>query len=377
MKKILQVDDDAVVLEIYRQKFVRNGFEVETATDGLAAVRSLSASRPDLVVLDLMMPKLSGVDVLKFIRGRPAVAPIPVVILTNSFMGLRGQEASSLGVERAISKSECTPARLLAIANDVISGKPAAAAPPPAPAEATEAGNQVRAAFMGNRAVTLATLRELYAQFLKAGDDAARGLALDNFYRKVHYVTALAGLAQCPEIALLCGAFEALLFELREKPRYINPSSLRTISQALDFLAVLFEGAHRKASPTPLNAQVLVVDDDPLSNRLVVAALNRAHLKGRSTENPLLALELLKQSHYDLVLLDVEMPHMTGFDLCRRLRSLPGYAQTPVIYVTGRSDFENRALSALTTGTDLIGKPVFAIELAVKAVTHLIQSRRV
>ena len=127
MKKILQVDDDAVVLEIYRQKFVRNGFEVETATDGLAAVRSLSASRPDLVVLDLMMPKLSGVDVLKFIRGRPAVAPIPVVILTNSFMGLRGQEASSLGVERAISKSECTPARLLAIANDVISGKPAAA----------------------------------------------------------------------------------------------------------------------------------------------------------------------------------------------------------------------------------------------------------
>ena len=376
MKKILQVDDDAVVLEIYRQKFVQNGFEVETATDGLEAVRSLSASRPDLVVLDLMMPKLSGVDVLKFIRRRPAVEPIPVVILTNSFMGLRGQSVSGFGVERAISKTECTPARLLAIANDVIAGKSADTAPPPAPADPAESGNQVRQSFLANASVTLATLRELYGQFLKAGDDSARGLRLDNFYRKVHYVTALAGLAQCPEIALLSGAFEALLFELREKPQYINPSSLRTISQALDFLAVLYEGAHRKVAPGPLKAEVLVVDDDPLSNRLVVAALHRAHLKSRATENPLLALELLRQSHYDLVLLDVEMPHMTGFDLCRRLRSLPGYAQTPVIYVTGRSDFESRAISALTTGTDLIAKPVFAIELAVKAVTHLIQSRR-
>ena len=377
MKKILQVDDDAVVLEIYRQKFVSNGFEVETATDGLEAVRSLSSHQPDLVVLDLMMPRLSGMDVLKFIRSRPALEPIPVVILTNTFMGVRSQAAGSFGVERAISKTECTPAKLLAIANDVIAGNSAETTPPPPPpADTAESGNQVREAFLANTSVTLATLRDLYTQFLKATDDTACGLRLDNFYRKVHYITALAGLAQCPDIALLCGAFEALLFELREKPHYINPSSLRTISQAIDFLGVLFEGAQRKASSAPLKAEVLVVDDDPLSNRLVVAALSRAHLKSRATENPLLALELLKHSHYDLVLLDVEMPHMTGFDLCRRLRSLPGYAQTPVIYVTSRNDFESRALSSLTTGTDLIAKPVFAIELAVKAVTHLIQSRR-
>jgi DNA-binding response OmpR family regulator len=119
---------------------------------------------------------------------------------------------------------------------------------------------------------------------------------------------------------------------------------------------------------------VLVVDDDPLSNHLVVAALRRARLEARAAENPLIGLELLRQRTYDLVLLDIEMPHMTGFDLCRKLRTLPGYARTPVIYVTAHSDFESRSKGVLSGGNDLIAKPVFPIELAVKTVTHLIKS---
>jgi len=71
------------------------------------------------------------------------------------------------------------------------------------------------------------------------------------------------------------------------------------------------------------------------------------------------------------------MPGMDGFELCKRLRLLPGYAQTPVIYVTSHSDFENRTKSVLTGGNDLISKPVFPIELAVKAVTHLLKIRLV
>ena len=82
------------------------------------------------------------------------------------------------------------------------------------------------------------------------------------------------------------------------------------------------------------------MDDDPLSNRLVVAALQRAHLQARSTDDPMVGLQWLKESRFDLVLLDIEMPGMDGFELCRRLRTLPGYQKTPVIYVTSHSDFE-------------------------------------
>jgi CheY-like chemotaxis protein len=71
--------------------------------------------------------------------------------------------------------------------------------------------------------------------------------------------------------------------------------------------------------------------------------------------------------------LDIKMPEMDGFELCHRLRALPGYQKTPVIYITGHSDFETRAKSVLSGGDDLISKPVFPLELTVKAVAHLLK----
>jgi len=73
MKKILLVEDDAVVVEIYRKKFLREGYLVEVAEDGLVALKQLPLVKPDLVVLDLMMPKFNGAEVLKFIRANPVL----------------------------------------------------------------------------------------------------------------------------------------------------------------------------------------------------------------------------------------------------------------------------------------------------------------
>ncbi|HWQ91425.1 MAG TPA: response regulator, partial [Clostridia bacterium] len=90
---------------------------------------------------------------------------------------------------------------------------------------------------------------------------------------------------------------------------------------------------------------------------------------------PLVALELLQRSTFDMVLLDIEMPNMNGLELCRRLRSLPAYTHTPVIFVTGHSDFETRAKSIVSGGDDLISQPVFPMELTVKAVMHLLKKQ--
>jgi len=138
----------------------------------------------------------------------------------------------------------------------------------------------------------------------------------------------------------------------------------------------LIEDARSARRPEALTREVLVVDDDPLANRIALSALSRANLNGRATENPLTALELLAQKHFDLILLDVEMPVLSGFEVCRKLRLLTGYEKTPVIYVTAHSDFESRSRSIISGGNDLIAKPIFPIELAVKAVTHLIRSRQ-
>jgi two-component system, sensor histidine kinase and response regulator len=126
MKKILLVDDDALVLELYRKKLARGGFEVRTAADGLEAIKALGSFRPDLVVLDLLMPKMSGTDVLKFIRTKPALAKLPVVAFTNAFMSEQARLVNSLGVARAVVKGDFTPNQMLALAAELLQRRPPA-----------------------------------------------------------------------------------------------------------------------------------------------------------------------------------------------------------------------------------------------------------
>ena len=123
MITVFLVEDDTVVVQVYRAKLLREGFGVEVAENGLVAVKMLAAVKPDVVVLDLMMPKLSGVDVLKYIRSTPVLKETPVIILSNAHMTKLAQEAAAIGVERALLKSSCTPSQLIAVINDLLSGK--------------------------------------------------------------------------------------------------------------------------------------------------------------------------------------------------------------------------------------------------------------
>jgi CheY-like chemotaxis protein len=372
----------------------------------VAAIQALRDGKPDVVVLDLMMPKFTGVDVLKFIRSQPQFKTLPVVVLSNSYMNQLAAGAAALGVQKALLKVRCSPSVLLGIINDLLAGRtssedtshllavpdqipatppasaridsrgPAPPAPPPgdAPtAAAAEFQAKARRSFLQNAPATCTAMRSLCQAFATAAKDSERDQRLQDFYRKVHFIAATAGLAECHHLAQMASAFEALLFELISKPASVTPSVLRTIACTVDFLALLFDCALDADVEAPLSAQALVVDDDPLNNRLVVAALHRAQIQARSTDDPIVGLQWLKENRFDLALLDIEMPGMDGFELCRRLRTLPGYQKIPVIYVTSHSDFESRARSVLSGGNDLISKPVFPMELAVKAVTLLLK----
>jgi CheY-like chemotaxis protein len=379
--------------------------QVEAAADGLAAINSLRAGKPDVVVLDLMMPKLTGADVLKFIRSEPDLNALPVVVLSNSYMNQLAAEAAAFGVQKALLKVRCSPALLLRTIREVLEGKPSSddlshllAVPeriPPAPPSPTDRGSaapaplapapakavptaaefiaQARRGFLQDGPATCAALRSLCQAVITAPNEAERDLRLQAFYRKVHFIAATAGLAECHRLAQMASVFEAMLFELIGKPASLTPSVLRTAAATVDFLALLFDCARNADRDVPLSAQALVVDDDALNNRLIVAALQLAQLEARSTNDPLAGLQWLTGTRFDLVLLDIEMPGMDGFEFCRRLRKLPNCQKTAVIFVTSHSDFESRAVSVLSGGDDLISKPVFPLELSVKAVSHLLK----
>jgi CheY-like chemotaxis protein len=406
MKHILFVDDDEIVVHVYRNRLAAQGFQVSTAADGIKAVQFLQSTRPDLVILDLMMPKFTGVDVLKFIRSQPGLAGLPVILLSNSFVSELAAEAMALGVQQALPKARCTPQSLTDAINEVLSGKPpvlnplamqdvpgpsrlansepAPSAPPSlpvspfaAPASASARVPIVAGArrdFAANAPKVRAELHALAQDFNRAQKDTEVNLRLQDFYRRVDFLSAAAGLAGAHHVSLLGSVFAALLFELMHHPPLLTPSVRRTITLTSDFLAMLLDRVESISLTTPPNPRALIVDDDPLSNRLVAAALRNAYFQARSTENPEVALKLARENQFDLVLLDIEMPGMDGLELCKRIRALPGFLRTPVIFVTGHSDFDTRAQSILSGGNDLIAKPVLPLELAVKAVTHLLRN---
>lgn len=409
MKKIFIVEDDAVVVEIYRKKFQQEGYEVGVAEDGLVAMKQLPLAKPDLVVLDLMMPKFTGADVLKFIRAHPDLKHIKVVIFSNAYMTDLAQEAAKAGADCSLLKSSCTPRLLINVVKELLDGTsdtaflkkaaalaaPAPAVPPPryetpapaaplrpmnAPQPETALGAEERARrdLIESGPATLRVIRDLFNSFAERREPQFQQLRLLDFHRKVHFLTGVASMARCNRIAHLASALEAMLFELQERPKFINASSIQTIRNAIDFLEVLFEHAHLEDKQPPLPANilaVLVVDDDAIANRTLVHALSRAEINPTSTDNPFTALRLLQDHRYDLLLLDYLMPGMDGLELYHRVRHMPQYKDTPVIFVTGQVDFQDSAQAILSRGDDVITKPIFPIELAVKALTLLMRSK--
>ncbi|NUO81438.1 response regulator [candidate division KSB1 bacterium] len=121
----------------------------------------------------------------------------------------------------------------------------------------------------------------------------------------------------------------------------------------------------------------ILIDDEPLARQIIrefLLAFPQIEILAEC-ENGKQAVAAINHHKPDLIFLDVQMPGMDGFELCTKIRALPTNKTTPVIFVTSLTDFKSRARSSLSGGNDLIAKPFMFIELAVKALTHVIRGR--
>jgi CheY-like chemotaxis protein len=191
-------------------------------------------------------------------------------------------------------------------------------------------------------------------------------------------VQALGGnpiLTRLPTIARVLAAFEQLLRQLVDKPDCLNQSVQRTMAQTMDLLCALFDGDGREVDL--VMARVLAVDDQQIALRAIMNALEKANLRSQALSDPSAAFRLAQEWQFDLIVLDIEMPGMRGVELCAKLRLLPNYKKTPILFVTSASDFENRAEVCRSGGNDLIAKPFLATELSLKALTLIVKSKAV
>ena len=122
-KTILFAEDDEVLLACYRKPLEKAGYRVITAQDGLTAMQSLFVFVPDLLILDLMLPKFDGEKLLQFIWSPPRLTKVPVIILTSKCFIEPEYEFLMKSAAKYLIKRDCTPELLLEAVREQFSGQ--------------------------------------------------------------------------------------------------------------------------------------------------------------------------------------------------------------------------------------------------------------
>lgn len=122
MAKVLIVEDDQFLLRMYKKKFEVAGFEVEIAGDGEEGLLRMRTTKPDIVLMDIMMPKLNGLDAIVQAKADNLIKNIPVLVLTNLSNTDDAQSAVTNGALGYLVKSDFTPSQVVDKVKEIIGG---------------------------------------------------------------------------------------------------------------------------------------------------------------------------------------------------------------------------------------------------------------
>ena len=107
--KIALIEDDIAIVQMYRTKFENEGYQVETAGDGETGLRLIEEFKPDVVLLDLMMPNMNGMEMLSRVRGTTEGRQLKVIVLTNMGDTETATKVYKMAADDYIVKAEMTP----------------------------------------------------------------------------------------------------------------------------------------------------------------------------------------------------------------------------------------------------------------------------
>ena len=129
MSKVMVVEDDASLREIYSIRITAEGYDVVSAGDGEEALAVAVREKPDLILSDVMMPKISGFDMLDILRSTPETHDIKVVMMTALSSDEQRQRGERLGANRYLVKSQVGIEDVVNTIHEVLGDKPVAAGP--------------------------------------------------------------------------------------------------------------------------------------------------------------------------------------------------------------------------------------------------------
>jgi len=372
MKNILVVEDDPLVAEVYSQKLREQGFGVSVAADGRTGLEMFNNLNVDLVLLDLLLPEIDGLDLLRRMREEFSPQELPVLAFTNAYLGGVVQQAWEAGANQVIPKAGTKASLVIQMIENALADLPRSGASPTRTTSKVEFDPVGRKKFLDSSPETLAALWRPLKQLAGQGYHPDNQACFRELLGVVRPLTTTAVSAGLEGIAQMSSALEALLQELCEAPYRLSPSVLLTIAQAIDVLRSLFTYPHGGSAKNPSGARILVVDDDAFARQAVSSVLSRVNLRTICVDSPVRALKRRTGRGFDLIVLDIEMPDANGFDLCTRFRAMPECRTTPIIFLSMRKELKDRTESVLRGGNDYITKPFLHTELATKALSFVI-----
>lgn len=123
MPKVLIIEDDPLIHRLYKKTFELENYEVELADNGLAGLEIIPNFQPDVILLDIMMPTMNGVEFLSKLKADPATAKTPVVVLTNVSDTNVAHMALSKGAALCLIKSQTDPDDVVAAVKGVLASR--------------------------------------------------------------------------------------------------------------------------------------------------------------------------------------------------------------------------------------------------------------
>ncbi|HXR04469.1 MAG TPA: response regulator [Verrucomicrobiae bacterium] len=406
--KLLVVDDDMISRQALSHSLRKAFSQPDLAEDSETALAQASRQAYDVIFLDVQMPGMDGFELCTKIRDTVLNRTTPVVFVTvqsdfearckstlsggNDLMGKPflafevTVKALTLALHRRLRGHAQKPLpepgtdpetadSLVAVTDGpcpVPDSTIARRLPPAAlPAETDE----IISAFLIRASRHLEPLWELCQTVLQVSNKETRQTLLVDGFLRINSLVPRSGPAVAHPAYHLSAALEGLLRKMLQHSEHATPSVLATLASAVDLLNDLCVPGLKADLAVNPPIHLLVVDDDLVARRALVGALQTAFKKPESAENGEAAVALVTEKPFDVIFLDVVMPGMDGFEVCSRIRNTALNRATPVVFVTGRSDFDARARMNRNGGDDLIGKPFLTPEITVKALTFALRGR--
>src|SRR5437763_387661 len=313
-KSILMVDDDQFATDIYQEKLEAQGFKVEVTRDFDSTLQALKKAVADLVILDLCLPGINVVELIKNIRSEPAMKSVPIIAFSNPYLSNLTRAAVEAGATKFVAKVDNTPEQIIDLMRELGVSATSRVSVSGAIEELETNQEKLASKLLINRSEILAKLRASYQNFTRTEREDLRRTALLQIHRQLRLLAGGASALAFQKIAQMSTALEALLIELYTDPVKVTPSVVRTVAHSIETMASLVDRAANSQDQAITPQKILAVDDEIISREMVCSALGRAGLHAKSLDDPLAAQRLLEKEHFDLIFLDVEMPGQTGLE---------------------------------------------------------------